>query len=305
MLASTAHLLQGKIASDQRLHLHHGPIDLIIGIDADEKRQKLGFQWANNRFQTILTELVAELALLKSPAKPEMGNPKGPTAKRMVDAVRPLSRHRFITPMAAVAGSVADEILEAIKSGFSEHDLPERIYVNNGGDIAIHLAGSEVFTAKISAENQGELGYMRVDAASPSRGIATSGRGGRSLTMGIADSVTTFARNAAEADALATMIANAVDLPGHPAITRKRACDLVDDSDLADRLVVPDCGLFSETDVQTALKNGLREAYRMQSILPFEKAALFLRNHCQIFIAEHPEFSYSSNPKSLELARYA
>ena len=48
------------------------------------------------------------------------------------------------------------------------------------------------------------------------RGIATSGWRGRSFSLGIADAVTVLAATAAEADAAATMIANAVDLPGHP-----------------------------------------------------------------------------------------
>ena len=50
------------------------------------------------------------------------------------------------------------------------------------------------------------------------RGIATSGWRGRSFSLGIADAVTVLAATAAEADAAATVIANAVDLPGHPAI---------------------------------------------------------------------------------------
>ena len=64
------------------------------------------------------------------------------------------------------------------------------------------------------------------------RGIATSGWRGRSFSLGIADAVTVLADRAAAADAAATIIANAVDLPGHPAIVRVPACELAPDSDL-------------------------------------------------------------------------
>ena len=74
------------------------------------------------------------------------------------------------------------------------------------------------------------------------RGVATSGWRGRSFSLGIADAVTVFAGTAAVADAAATLIANAVDLPGHPAFARApaRRCD--PQSDLGERLVTVDVG---------------------------------------------------------------
>jgi ApbE superfamily uncharacterized protein (UPF0280 family) len=68
--------------------------------------------------------------------------------------------------------------------------------------------------------------------------VATSGwrckgKGGRSFSFGIADAVTVLAGSAAAADAAATVIANAVDLPGHGAITRRPASAIDPDSDLA------------------------------------------------------------------------
>ena len=81
-----------------------------------------------------------------------------------------------------------------------------------------------------------------IDADDPARGIATSGRHGRSFSLGIADAVTVLARTASQADAAATIIANAVDLPGHPAIVRCPANELQPDSDLGARLVTRDVG---------------------------------------------------------------
>ena len=78
----------------------------------------------------------------------------------------------------------------------------------------------------------------------PARGIATSGRHGRSFSLGIADAVTVLARTASQADAAATVIANAVDLPGHPAIVRCPAQDLQPDSDLGAAAGHPRCRRF-------------------------------------------------------------
>jgi hypothetical protein len=86
----------------------------------------------------------------------------------------------------------------------------------------------------------GRGGGLRTDAQaevryeSPVRGIATSGWRGRSFSLGIADSVTVLAATAAEADAAATIIANAVDVAHAGIIVRRPACSLKDDSDLGD-----------------------------------------------------------------------
>ena len=50
-------------------------------------------------------------------------------------AVLPYAAEHFITPMAAVAGAVAEEVLGAMMRAAEL----ERAYVNNGGDIALHL----------------------------------------------------------------------------------------------------------------------------------------------------------------------
>ena len=91
-------------------------------------------------------------------------------------------------------------------------------------------------------DTRGLMRTMVIDADDPSRGVATSGRHGRSFSLGIADAVTVLARTASQADAAATIIANAVDLPGHPAIVRCPACDLQPDSDLGARLVTREVG---------------------------------------------------------------
>lgn len=289
MMGPVANYLDGD--RDGRLHLQHGPIDLIIGVDGaislelESYQRAHAFALANRRFKTVLEELVAELPLLKSQAHPDSPMPKGSTAKRMMRAVHPYTDTHFITPMAAVAGAVADEILTSMLVGFTPENRPRRIYVNNGGDIAIHLDEPAEFAVGMSREDRLELGRFSVNSQSATRGIATSGRGGRSLSMGIADSVTILARNAAEADAAATIVANAVDLPGHPAIARVRANAIVDDSDLGERLVVRGCGALTETEIATALEGGVEEAERLRIGWLIQNAAIFLKNEGRVVAA--------------------
>lgn len=272
-----------------RLHLHHGPIDLVIGVDGgradrEAENRALAFALAERRFRTVLTELVEELPLLKSQAFSGSAEPKGPVACLMMAAVRPFADAHFITPMAAVAGAVADEIREAILSGFDPSDRPSRIYVNNGGDIAVHLDGTATFRIGVAREDGASLGQFALSARDPTRGIATSGRGGRSLSMGIADSVTILASSAAAADAAATIVANAVDLPGHPRVTRRPARDVVDDSDLGTRLVVTDCGELTPAEIREALDAGERMADTLISRGLIHRAALFLKGQGRVVL---------------------
>ena len=63
-------------------------------------------------------------------------------------------------------------------------------------------------------------GAVRLDARSGVGGVATSGAQGRSFSLGIADSVTTLARNAATADVAATLVANAVNIESAALLTQ-------------------------------------------------------------------------------------
>ena len=178
----------------------------------------------------------------------------------------------FVTPMAAVAGSVADEMLAAMLAGRAL----DRAYVNDGGDIAIHLAPGQSMKAAIAGTGHGLSDRLVIRAEDRMRGIATSGWRGRSFSLGIADAVTVLARDAAAADVAATLIANAVDLPGRPAIRREHACTLQPDTDLGERLVTTDVGLLADEEICEALERGLAvaEDYRRRGLI--EAAALFL-----------------------------
>lgn len=254
---------QAALLPGDRLHLHHGPIDLVIGWDGPGR--DAAFERAQRRFSDLLEGLVDELARLRRPLDGIAFT--GPVARRMARAVTPFSPDHFVTPMAAVAGAVADEVLAAMTSDCPPH----RAYVNNGGDVAFALAEGQSLTLAAPS------GTLTLPASLPVRGVATSGRGGRSFSLGIADAVTVTARTAAGADAAATLIGNAVDLPGHPAITRERAADLAPDSDLGDRLVTTGVGRLTGGEVQDALRRGLTLAHSFRTRGLIHDAALTLQ----------------------------
>lgn len=265
------------LADGRRLHLNHGPIDLIIEAFGDAAERRASCVQAVARFQTILTELVEELPELRRPASLTPRVFAGPTARRMEAAVAPLAES-FITPMAAVAGSVADEVLAALLAG----RRLERAYVNNGGDSAIHLGKGGTITLAIAGTGHGMADRITIRAEDGVRGVATSGWRGRSFSLGIADAVTVLARTGAEADAAATLIANAVDLPGHPAVHRVPARDLSPDSDLGERLVTQGVGGLAPGEVARALDNGLAVAENFRRRGLIAASALFLAGQTRI-----------------------
>jgi len=283
------------LSDGRRLHLQDGPIDLIVEARGPAHEVRAAYEAAAHRFTGLLDELCAELPELRAAAEDRTAL-KGVVARRMHAAVTPYADDCFITPMAAVAGSVADEILLAMLSAASL----DRIYVNNGGDIALHLGRGEHFSVGLMdrPDSDGLMRAMRVDADDPVRGIATSGRHGRSFSLGIADAVTVLAATASQADAAATVIANAVDLPGHPAIVRRAANELQPDSDLGARLVTRDVGELSQEDIAAALESGAECARQLFDRGLIEGAVLRL---CGDMLVIGPKDIEEQRPRPLVL----
>ncbi len=262
---------QRKPMDAQRWHFQHGPIDLVISADGDAAALASAHAAAWQRFEQVLPELVQELPLLRQAVSSKATDCplKGPVARRMWQACRPFATD-FITPMAAVAGSVAQEIIACYqRPGIA------RAWVNNGGDIAMHLTPGQSLKVGLYADIarldvaqlQDQLlldGQFSVEAAMPVRGVATSGWRGRSFSMGIADSVTVLARTAAQADAAATVIANAVNV-NDARVQRAPAASLKDDSDLGQRLVTINVPPLPPALVLQALQAGLATARALQS----------------------------------------
>lgn len=241
-----------------RLYLSHGPIDVVLRAWGAAEALRACYAAASRRFPHILPELCDELGMLRTPMH-EGPRAEGPVARRMLEACRPFAA-AFVTPMAAVAGAVADELMAHMTAAAPL----DRAFVNDGGDIAVMVAPGHVLDVGVAGEySRGAVpllnGAIRLDSASGIGGIATSGARGRSFSLGIADAVTTLARNAAAADAAATLIANAVNLDS-PAIGRRPASDLDPDSDLRRLPVTVSVGPLTPAEIETALAAGMRKA---------------------------------------------
>ena len=287
---------QAQWFDDGRLHLHHGPIDLVIGADGAPDYVGQAYSAAIDRFSSILEELVSELALLRKPVGQKACHPTGCVAARMWAATMAhadiYKGANYVTAMAAVAGAVADEILSVM------HDAAEldRIYVNNGGDIALYLHPAAVavphYTVGVCADpdvvfcsavtpdastgdwaarpvSNAFAGTIKITAADQVGGIATSGWKGRSHSLGVADLVTVLAPTAAAADVAATLIANAIcPDDGHeidwPGVQRQPANALAPDSDLGSRLVTVHVDRLQEHVITKALRRGAGVAEDMR-----------------------------------------
>ena len=266
---------------DGRLHLQHGPIDCIVEAWGEAAEVEAAYAQAVHRFEDILPMLVSELSILRQPLTQVFPLARGAVARRMIAATWPY-RQVFITPMAAVAGAVADELLAALVCG----RRLDKAYVNDGGDIALHLNPYAQFEVGIATDPRilSLDGGLSIRAGDPVRGIATSGWRGRSQSLGIADAVTALAGTAAAADAAATLIANAVNVE-HTAIRRMPARAVKEDSDLGELAVTVAVGELPPDAINAALDCGLDAAQALHSRGLIHAAYLGLRGQWRILPA--------------------
>jgi ApbE superfamily uncharacterized protein (UPF0280 family) len=268
-----------KLPGD-RLHLRHGPITIVLKAWGNDAVVRQAHRFVTRHFPKILPELADELKNLRVPidAKPKA---VGVTAKRMIAAAQSFDGV-FVTPMAAVAGAVAEEVLRIM---LAAGDL-EKAYVNDGGDIALHLAPGQSLKFGVAGDfSSGPQptinGTIEITADDEVRGIATSGAQGRSFSFGIADSVTVLAKSAALADVAATLIANAVNVDS-PNITRKKASSLDPDTDLGDRPVTTKVGKLTDAEIKAALDAGAGVADRYLKSRLIAGACLMLRGETRL-----------------------
>ncbi|MBV9078902.1 MAG: UPF0280 family protein [Methylobacteriaceae bacterium] len=272
--------LQARLLPDgRRLHLQDGPIDLVVRADGPAEAVAAAYAAASARFGTILDELCTELPLLRRAARPGE-RPGGRVAARMHDAALPLASLVFLTPMAAVAGAVADEILDTMQAAAPL----ERVVINNGGDVALALGpGQSLRLGLVDRPDRPNLFATAILRAEDGiGGVATSGWRGRSFSLGVADAVTILGVDAAAADAAATVVANAVDLPDHPAITRVPANTLQPESDLGTRLVTRGVGRLAPGEIAEALERGEAVARDLVARGLMRGAALHLAGETRI-----------------------
>ena len=265
---------QRRLLNDGRWHFQHGPIDIVLQLAGEPQACADAIENTWQRFERILPELVSELPYLRQAVfELRQHSFSHCVAQRMYRAAAQAafaSQDGFVTPMAAVAGSVAQELLPYLTQAGVD-----KAFVNNGGDIALYLQAGESWRIGMVSDMAQALrnwqsqeltvdGAFVIHADMPVRGIASSGWQGRSFSLGLADSVTVLAATAAQADVAATLIANAVNIDD-PRIQRRRADSLRDDTDLGARLVTVDVPPLEERLVQQALQHGLDCAREMQA----------------------------------------
>ena len=155
------------------------------------------------RFQTTLSELVQELRWLRAPVQHAV-EVRGSVAKRMVLACWP-HREQFITPMAAVAGAVAERVGKALLA-----ETPQ-VIVENGGDVFLSTSHPRVAAVFAGASPlTGRIGIQLTRVNEPLGLCTSSGTVGPSLSFGRADAAIVLAGSAALADAAATALGNRI-----------------------------------------------------------------------------------------------
>ena len=195
--------------------------------------------------KTALSEFAENIKIL----------PEDPLTRRMIESVRAIG-DMDLTPMAAVAGTIADAVADWIYGRG-----PAKVVVDNGGDIAIRLATGEAATVGIRPQiNCLDISHIaQLDDHSSSWGVTTSGLGGRSFTRGIASAVTVIAKNASIADAAATSIANACIVKDEN-IHQTPAEQIDPNTDLGDKMVTVSIGKLALTKRKAAQTKALQRA---------------------------------------------
>lgn len=232
-----------------------GPMRLVIGAWKEgQARTEAALAAAETAFD-YLARIARFRKMLSLPAGRIQEKPEDEIARRMLRSVRRIG-DADLTPMAAVAGTLADFVAD----GLLERGMT-KVVVDNGGDVAVRLSGNESVTIGIRPDiRQQEISHvLRLDARLPSWGIATSGLGGRSFTRGIASAVTTISREASMADAAATAIAN-VCFVVDDRIVQVPAEDLDPNTDLMGIPVTVRVGSLSPEKVAMAVQNALLKA---------------------------------------------
>jgi ApbE superfamily uncharacterized protein (UPF0280 family) len=175
-------------------------------------------------------------------------------AVKMIRSV--LAVDQTLTPMAAVAGTIADGV-----ATFLSRRGMTRVIVNNGGDVAIRTGEGESVKVGIRPvlSHDDIADIVTLGDERPSWGVATSGLQGRSLTRGVASAATIIAGSASLADAAATSVANASYVNDETVIQRS-AEELDDQTDIPGIAVTVQAGPFTEEKKTLALSVAMKKA---------------------------------------------
>jgi uncharacterized protein len=256
------------------MYVEVGPASIVVTGEKEGRDFDFDKEEIESRCARILMDVGSNLKVLKVKGT-RIRNPLllPSVARRMVEAVNAIDGIS-LTPMAAVAGAVADALLEGLK----EKGL-DFISVNNGGDISLFNPSGRRVRIGLGDIGAGTATpyILEIDGITEC-GLATSGFGGRSFTLGLADMVTVLARTGAIADAAATSICNATNVETERVI-RKRAAEIDPCSDIADEWVTVAVGGLDDALVLRALGNGLAWAQTLKDRRLILEAVINLKGH--------------------------
>ncbi|HPP07105.1 MAG TPA: hypothetical protein PLW88_07010 [Syntrophorhabdaceae bacterium] len=264
------------------MYIEIGPASIVVKtekghINVEPDRTKL-----EAHIKEILQLIGGCLPVLKQKAYRIKRFQKLPSiAKNMIEAVKEVDE-KTLTPMAAVAGAVSDEIKRYLKDdGF------DFISVNNGGDISIFNEDLEK-SIKIS------IGHINKNTHTPyllnikgikDYGIATSGLGGRSLTLGLAEIGTVIANTSAIADAAATFICNKTNVDSKH-VLREKAYIIDPTTDIPEEYVTLNIDKLNQEEANNALQNGLNIASILKEQKKIIDALIYLKGNMVTTITE-------------------
>lgn len=261
-----------EVTAPGRVRLDYGPMQMTIGAQGESGPLTETAKQAAYYAMNVLADLAAHQKIAASPQQDIAAGDCLPVVlQQMLAAVR-RAGDTTLTPMAAVAGTIADLTAEWLLAQGAVKAI-----VNNGGDIAVRLTGAQSTTVGIApAIGHKATHVLQLDSRQGVGGIATSGLGGRSFTKGIADAAVVAAGTAAVADACATSLGNAT-YAEHPAIKLAFAEQLDPNTDIRGHQVVAEVGLLPPAVIEQALITGWTRAAELYRQGIIKGAAIFVR----------------------------
>jgi ApbE superfamily uncharacterized protein (UPF0280 family) len=246
----TVHMLAGGAVM-----IECGPMRLVIDARIGRVAQPQEAHQAAEHAVRCLEGVAAAWKSLGRDYRERMSLITNPLALKMIASVQAVG-DADLTPMAAVAGTIADAVADFLfQRGMT------RVVVDNGGDIAIRSCDGEPVAVGIRPQVD-HPGISHTVVLGPERtawGVATSGIGGRSLTRGVLEAATVVAGDASLADAAATAVANASYI-ADSAVVRKPAEAIDPHTDIAGLDVTVRVDPLAEESKELAIDQALRRA---------------------------------------------
>ncbi len=249
----SVHLLQGGVVL-----VECGPMRLVIEARIGQVAQTQQAMQAAEQAVRFLEGVAQARPFLGRGYRELISRVTDPRAFKMIASVQAVGDDD-LTPMAAVAGTMADAVAD-----FLFNRGMTRVLVDNGGDVAIRSCDGEPVSVGIRPRvDKATIAHVVVlEPERTSWGVATSGLGGRSLTRGVLDAATIVAADASLADAAATAVANA-GCTADDAVIRKPAEALDPHTDIAGLDVTLRVGELAEESKRRAVDQALYRAEQL------------------------------------------